>query len=127
MIDKIGFGSRYYEPFRILKAKLASQNVFKLVHNEDKDTYSLPYLYENYKNELETDEIASHIIKSIKKYIGDNLFSSDEKKLLLTELQPYVKNYGNDTINRLSNLIISKTKDIQDHSAIISEYKKTIM
>ena len=67
MINKIGFGSRYYEPFRILKAKLASQNVFKLIYNEDKETYSLPYLYGNYKNELEAGEIASQIIKSIKK------------------------------------------------------------
>lgn len=126
MINKIGFGSRYYEPFRILKAKLASQNVFKLIYNEDKETYSLPYLYGNYKNELEAGEIASQIIKSIKKNLEDNLFSSDEKKLLLTELQPYVENYGKDIINSLSNRITSAIKDSQDHSAIISEYKKTI-
>ena len=127
MKNKIEFGSRYYEPFKILGAKLESKNIFKLIHNEDKDTYSLPYLYENYKNELEPYEIANRLIKSIKKYLEENLYSSDEKKLLLTELEPYIENYGNDTVHSLTNRINNASKDSQNHSEIISEYEKTIM
>jgi hypothetical protein len=123
--SKIGFSSRYYEPFRILKAKVASQNVFKLVHNEDKGTYSFPYLYGNYKNELEPVSIASKLFKSVQQYLDDNLFSLDEKKLLVSELMPYVANFGNDTINSLNNRI-SLTDDREKHSQIISEYEKTI-
>ena len=123
--SKIGFFSRYYEPFRILKAKVASQNVFKLVHNEDKGTYSFPYLYGDYKNELEPVSISSKLFKSVKQYLDDNLFSVDEKKLLVSELMPYVANFGNDTINSLNNRI-SLTDDKEEHSQIISEYEKTI-
>src|SRR5690606_24634463 len=63
--SKIGFSSRYYEPFRILQAKVASQSVFKLIHNSEKGTYSLPYLYAGYKNELEPVSISNNIIQSI--------------------------------------------------------------
>lgn len=123
--SKIGVSSRYYEPFRILKAKVASQNVFKLVHNEDKGTYSLPYLYGNYKNDLEPVSISNKIIKSIKQYLDDNLFSLDEKKLLLSELMPYVSTFGDDTINSLTNRI-GLTDEKDKYSQIISEYEKTI-
>ena len=122
---KIGFSSRYYEPYRILKANLASQNVFKLVHNEDKGTYSLPYLYGNYKNELEPVSIASKLIKTVIKYLDDNLFSLDEKKLIVSELMPYVADFGKDTINSLNNRI-SLLDGSEKHSQITKEYEKTI-
>ncbi|HXD92124.1 MAG TPA: toll/interleukin-1 receptor domain-containing protein [Bacteroidia bacterium] len=124
-MDKIGFSSRYYEPFRILKTKVASQNVFKLIRNEEKNIYSMPYLYGGYKNELEPVSISIKIIKSVKQYLDDNLFSLDEKKLLLSELTPYVEDFGNDTIKRLTNRI-DLTERKEEHSQIISEYKKTI-
>ena len=118
--SKIGFSSRYYEPFRLLKAKVASQNVFRLIHNEEKGTYSMPYLYANYKNELEPEVISRKIIKSVRQYLDDNLFSPDEKKLLLSELQPCVEIFGNDTINTLTNRI-NITDEKEKYSEIISE------
>ncbi|WKL47954.1 hypothetical protein Q1W71_23775 [Flavobacterium pectinovorum] len=123
--SKIGFSSRYYEPFKILKAKVASKNIFKLVYNEDKNTYSFPYLYENYKNELEPISISNKIIKSIKQYLDDNLFTREEKKLLLTELLPYVVIFGNDTINTL-NKRIDLIRKYEEDLQMIFEYEKTI-
>jgi len=123
--SKIGFSSRYYEPFRLLRTKVASQNVFKLVHNSDKDTYSLPYLYAGYKNELEPITISDNIIQSIKRYFEDNLFNKEEKDLLLTELMPYIHSFGDDTIQSLSNRIGSAANKAE-HAEIISEYEKTI-
>lgn len=124
--SKIGFSSRYYEPFRLLRAKVASQNVFKLIHNSEKGTYSLPYLYAGYKNELEPVSISKNIIQSIKKYFDDNLFNAEEKKLLLTELMPYIESFGDDTIKSLSNRI-GLTNNKEEHAEIISEYEKTII
>lgn len=123
--SKIRFSSRYYEPFRLLRTKVASQNVFKLVHNSDKNTYSLPYLYAGYKNELEPITISHNIIQSIKKYFEDNLFNEEEKDLLLTELMPYIHSFGEDTIQSLSNRI-GLTTNKEEHAEIISEYEKTI-
>ena len=87
--SKIGFASRYYEPLRYLKAQLDSTKAFKLIHNSDKDTYSLPYLYTNYKDELNPTLISTRIIKSIKQYLEDNLFNTEEKKLLLIKLDSF--------------------------------------
>lgn len=123
--SKIGFASRYYEPLRFLKAKLASQNVFRLVYNEDRGNYSFPYLYANYKNELEPVSISNKIIQSVKQYLEDNLFNLDERKLLLSELMPHVVIFGNDTITTLTNRINITIEKVK-HSQIISEYEKTI-
>ena len=57
--SKIGFSSSYYESLMELKRKLAAQNAFKLVHNSEKDTYQMPYLYQGYKNELNPIAIAN--------------------------------------------------------------------
>ena len=53
------------------------------------------------------------------------MFSADEKKLLLSELQPHIENFGNDTIGMMNNRI-NKTEDKEKYSQIISEYEKTI-
>lgn len=124
--SKIGFSSRYYEPFRLLRAKVASQNVFKLIHNSEKDTYSLPYLYVGYKNELDPVSISNYIIQSIKKYFDDNLFNAEEKKLLLTEIMPYIESFGDDTIKSLSKRI-GLANNKEEYAEIISEYEKTII
>jgi hypothetical protein len=124
--SKIGFSSRYYEPFRALKNKVASQNVFKLVHNEDKDTYHLPYLYNNYKHELEPVTLSTKIVNSVKQYLEDNLFSFEEKKLLLSELMPYINSFGQDTINSLTNRINLTSDESKAANAYhISELEKT--
>jgi hypothetical protein len=125
--SKIGFSSRYYEPLRILKSKVASHNVFKLVYNEDKDTYSLPYLYGNYKHELEPISLSANIVNSVKQYLEYNLFSLEEKKLLLSELMPHVKSFGHDTINSLTNRInLSSDKSRLSNADHIAELEKTI-
>lgn len=72
--SKIGFSSRYYESFRLLRAKVDSQNVFKLIHNSEKDTYSLAYLYAGYKNDLEPVSISNNIIQSIEMQKRKNFF-----------------------------------------------------
>lgn len=125
--SKIQSTSRYYEPFEILKRKLNSQAVFRLIHNEDKGTNSPPYLYGNYKNELEPIPIANSIIKSIKNYLDENLFSIDEKKLLLSELTPYVNSFGNYTINRLTDRIKLNEELKEEYSEHIAELEKTIV
>ncbi len=126
--SKIGFSSRYYEPLRILKAKVASQNVFKLVNNSDKDTYSFPYLYANYKNQLEPISISRKIIKGIRQYLEDNLFTPEETNLLLSELKPHIADFGSDTIKSLTNRIDSadKLEGREKYSEVIAEYEKTI-
>ena len=125
---KIGFASRYYEPLRFLKAQLDSNKVFRLIHNADKNTYSLPYLYENYRNQLNPTQISTTIIKSIKRHLDDNLFNIEEKKLLLTELTPHIENFGSDTITRLTDRIALavKLEGREKHEEMISEYEKTI-
>ena len=122
---KIGFSSRYYEPFMVLKRKLAAQNVFKLVHNSDKDTYHMPYLYEGYKNELDPSAIANQIRLSVKNYLSDNLFSEEERNLLMSELRPSIESFGEDIIKSLTERI-NLTEDKDQHAEIISEYEKTI-
>ncbi|MBX9891360.1 MAG: hypothetical protein K2Y12_03450 [Chitinophagaceae bacterium] len=96
-----------------------------MVRNEEKGTYSLPYLYKNYKNELEPVSVASKLVESVRQYLDDNLFSLDEKKLLLLELMPYIENFGNDTINSL-NKWIGLAADREKHSQIVTECEKTI-
>jgi len=120
---KIGYSSRYYEPLQQLKLMFDSQNVFKLIHNEEKGTYSLPYLYENYKNELEPEVISTGIVQAIRKYFESNLFSSEEKQVILSNLQPYIENFGNNTIN---HLIFRIDRAEEKYSELISEYEKTI-
>lgn len=120
---KIGFSSRYYEPLERLKLMLDSQNVFKLIHNEEKGTYSLPYLYENYKNELDSEVISNGIVQAIRKYFENNLFNSEEKQVILSNLQPYIEKFGNNTIN---HLIFRIDRSEGKYSELISEYEKTI-
>lgn len=122
---KIGPSSRYFESLTALRFKLKTQNLFKQVHNPDKGTYSPPYLYRNYKNELEPIPISDKIIQSIKTYLDENLFNAEEKKLLVTALTPSIEEFGNDTINFLTNYIKLAIGE-QKNDPIIIEYKKTI-
>lgn len=123
--SRIGFSSRYYEPFKLLKSKVTSQNIFKLIYNSDKDTYSLPYLYAGYRNEIKSISVSNKIIQSIQQYFEDNLFSAEEKNFLLSELKPYIENFGVDTIESLANRIVLAGNQ-KEHAEIISEYEKTI-
>lgn len=109
----------------MLKRKLAAQNVFKLVHNSEKDTYHMPYLYHGYKNELDPIAIANQIGQSVKQYLSDNLFSEEERNLLMTELRPSIESFGEDIINSLTRRI-NLSEDLEPHTEIISEYEKTI-
>jgi hypothetical protein len=124
--NKINFSSRYYDAFQILKNKVDSTNYFRLIHNEDKETYSLPYLYGNYKNEIEPITTSNRIIESIQNYFSSNLYNKDEIKLLLTELIPFSKLFGNNSIDSLKTRIEFAQKDSQDYSVYINECEKTI-
>jgi hypothetical protein len=127
-VGKIGFRSRYYEPFTALLACLNLEGYFKLVYNEDKRTYSIPYLYEGYKNELDTIKVSENIIKQIKSYLEDNLFTSNERQLLLTELAPYIEKLGSSTVKSLNNKIDIATRfgDAAKDKNTILEYQSTI-
>lgn len=122
---EIGFTSRYYEPLMALKRKVAAKNVFKLVYNSDKNTYHMPYLYKNYKNELDPISISNQIVQSVKQYLNDNLFSEEERNLLLSELKPSIESFGDEIINSLTDRI-NLIDDKRNHTEIISEYEKTI-
>lgn len=125
MYSNISYSSRYYQPFSALKSKLDDFHLFKLVHNDDKDTYSLPYLYGNYKNDLEPIPLGENIISSIKKYLNDNLFNAEEQKLLMDELTPYIENFGSKTIASLEKKI-AMAGDETEHKDLVEEFKKTI-
>ena len=125
MTKKIGFGSRYYESFKILKDEILNRNIFELVHNEDKDTYSLPFLYENYQNKLDVESISNSTIGLIKKYFKDNLFNEAEIELLMSNLMPYIENYGAETIDRLSRQVDYLNRTTSETNRQI-EFNKTI-
>ncbi len=105
---------------------LKSHKVFKLTHNEEKGTYSLPYLYASYKCELDPNAIANSLIRSITNYLSENLFNADEKELLLSELQPSIENFGNDTIAFLTKRMEAFDNEVDD-SQLVAEYEKTIL
>lgn len=122
---KIGFSSRYYEPLRFLLGAISSRKAFQLIHNSDKDTYHMPYLYANYKTEINPSSVSEKITKSVQQYLKDNLFNNEERELLLTELKPHIENFGADTIVGL-NSRIEATQDKNKYAEEISEYNKTI-
>jgi hypothetical protein len=125
-MKRINFSSRYYEPFQILLKKLSSHNLFRLIHNSDKDTYSLPYLYGNYTNELDPTAIRNKTVKSIENYFNDNLFNKDEKELLLGELKPYLKNFGIETIASLESRMQTFSDETGENKLFL-EYEKTVI
>jgi hypothetical protein len=124
---KIGFSSRYFEPLNILKSKVDAVRLFDLIHNEDKDTYSLPYLYGNYKNTIVTIPTASQIADSVKKYMHDNLFTQEEIKLLLGDLMSAVHGFGECSVNSLDNRIELASGEREKHLSYINECEKTIL
>lgn len=99
----IGFSSRYYEPLQILRKKLDGVTALPLVYNSEKDTFSLPYLYENYKNEIEPEKTSRQIIQSLKGFFRENLFNEKEMNLILKELEPEIVNYGEKLIISMKN------------------------
>ncbi|MGZ3883211.1 MAG: toll/interleukin-1 receptor domain-containing protein [Flavisolibacter sp.] len=90
-----------------------------------KDTYNMPYLYAGYKTNIVPSFVSGKITKNIQHYLNDNLFNSEERKLLLTALKPDIENFGLDTINALNNRI-ELTENKAEHAETILEYKKTI-
>lgn len=125
-MERIGFSSRYYQPFCVLRNKLDALKFFNLVYNDDKNTYSLPYLYGNYKNELEPILITNEVISSINLYFDENLFSNKEKELLLSELIPYAKSFGEKTIDSLSKKLTNYIDATEKHKKYLIECEKTV-
>lgn len=119
---KIGFTSRYYEPLRILKNIFEAKNYFKLVFNDDKQSYHLPYLYGNYINQIDPIPLSNELVDAVKKYFVDNLYNAEEIKLLLCELLPEVDNFGKSTMEWLQNRGEGAT---QNESAYIHECRET--
>lgn len=126
-MNKISYSSRYYDALQTLKSKLNSVNYFKLIRNEEKGTYSLPYLYEDYKNEIEPITVSNRIIVNIQEYFSSNLYSNEEIKLFLIELIPFLKLFGNDSIEFLEGrLKFYENQKPEDHPLYIKECAKTI-
>jgi len=123
---KIGFSSRFYEPLRILIGRVDANHVFKAVYNEDRETYSSPYLYENYINDIEPVTTSDKIVNSVKKYFADNLYNKDEIKLLLADLMPYITTFGDRTIKYLTERMDVSTEVTNQHLGYFSECEKTI-
>lgn len=97
--------SRYYDPIMALNQYLDEKNAFNLIYNEDKNMYSLPYLYAEYKNNIEPIGLSKKIMGSIKKFLADNLYSKEEVRLILSHLTPDVNKYGYETIAYLEKSI----------------------
>ena len=125
-MERISFSSRYYAPFNVLKDKLDALKFFNLVYNDDKNTYSLPYLYGNYKNELEPISISNKVISSITEFLDENLFSLEEKKLLLSELIPYATNLGAKTIDSLTKKLTNFEGASEKQKEYLIECEKTV-
>lgn len=62
---------------------------------------------------------------AMNKYLDDNLFSVDERKLLLKELLPRAREFGNDHIKRI-NERIELHKKLQQDLFRIDELETTI-
>lgn len=122
---KIKINSRYYDSFRILISRLSEDKSFRMVNDELHQKPHSPYLYNGYKSLLEPEYIAPLIIKSINDYLDENLFNSDERELLLEELQPYIHCYGKSTIDSLKSKI-SGAQGLEQYKDSIKEYEKTI-
>lgn len=124
--SRIKFSSRYYNPLMILVSKVSSDKVFKLHYNEDKETFSFPYLYKDYKSDILPILKANQIMSSVKSYLEENLYNIEEKKLLITELFPYIENFGNKTIVFLTSQTEKINIEDEEHFNYIKECKKTI-
>lgn len=122
---KIGLSSRYFEPMRFLTSAVSSSRAFKQVYNSEKETYHMPYLYANYKTDIDPTAVSETIFNSVRQFFDDNLFTQQERKLLLTELRPQIEHFGADTIRSLTNRM-DITENKEKHADTFAEYKKTI-
>lgn len=114
--------SKYYRILQSLKNIVDSDKAFNPVYNEDKQSYHLPYLFENYKNEINPGIIISEIYEGIKKVLADNLFKPTEILLLIEDLMPSIYDYGKKSKSELG----FKCAKIRSDSPIYNEYSKTI-
>lgn len=110
---KIGFTSRYYEPLRNLQSRLDSEKIFRIAIHSG-----------SYKNELEPIQVSKNIILSIKEYFDANLFSPEERKLLLEELSPSIVYFGDNTIARLKRFV--ELLLLANEPEMVFEYEKTV-
>lgn len=119
---KINPDSRYFETIQTFKKIINSDRAFKLIYNPDKETSSYPYLYENYKNEIDTKSIISTIYERLKKIFIDNHYTPKEIILLIENLYPIFEDYGKETKSALGvrNSRLGKESPLRD------EYSKTI-
>lgn len=119
---------RYYESYRLLSYNLDVSKLFRLTYNEDKETYSFSYLYKSYKNELEPVSMSIKIVSSVKKYLEDNLFSIEEKKLLLNVLIPDINFFSESKVSSLKRIItrINLYSNKEDYLEYIEELNKSI-
>jgi len=97
----IGFSSRYYEPFQVLRNILDADRYLKTHYNEDKQSSSFRYLYDSYQNNLEPVSLSRQITTRVIAYLRDNLFRPDEIKLLIQELLSVAQLFGERAINAM--------------------------
>ena len=117
-VEKIGFGSRYYEPLTILRGIVSTANY----------GYRMTYMSDGYKNAITSDTFSLEVYKKAEKYITENLFNREEIALLLTNLTSTIDSFGSHNIHRLTERIgLCEKYSLSEgkHSEIL-EYKKTI-
>jgi len=94
---EIKFGSRYYEVLGRLKSRINLNRLFNEGYNEDKEYYYT--IFDSVKNPNESYVITSErFLDDIVDFLDRELYSVDEKKLLIGNLLVYMQIFGNATI-----------------------------
>lgn len=119
--------SRYYEPFQSLSKMVSPWSVFELVYNEDKETYHLPYLYGGYEDKLNPIAKSSSVIEKIENYLDANLFTNEERKILVKELISVVEELDKG-IRKWSKRYIEapESEEKEKNLEYINQLKKSI-
>jgi len=118
----IGFSSRYYEPFQVLRNMLDADGYLETHYNEDKQSSSFRYLYGSYQNNLEPVSLSRQITTRAIAYLRDNLFRPDEIKLLIQELLPVAQLFGERAINAMEGWADRALKyEHHTHAAALQE------
>lgn len=91
-LGNIGMTSRYYENLRTLQNILSVRTAESFIKKANSEIIS--YAEDNYINPFQPASLSMKLIDEVKKFLEDNLFLPDEKRLLLKELLPHAKAFG---------------------------------
>ena len=97
---KIEPTNRYVNTFHLLRNTISVNNLFMQEYNKDKQYYY--YNYRKPKTTLQSPLSESkNIIQSVSNYFDKNLFSQQERELLLYNLIPYIETFGKDAMRSI--------------------------